>query len=192
MSWAVYRDRPRAVSHGERVRALLALIFERPGISTSELVDRSGIPISNVRTTLNRLQARGLLRSERIVGRRNAATLSWYATALGREMHDVDGVRVSTLRARILAAATGRAWTIDALATHLGHARQTVLRTCHQLHRAERLGKITEDGVTRWIVGGTADRPARTTPTADAPAPWVHPIRARALGLPVASRRGAA
>lgn len=89
--------------------------------------------------------------------------------------------------------------TVSAIAERLPQYRKTVIKSVIMRMATEqtvmRSGGAAQEGrvVTRWTVGpvplnGRQSRGRPAEADAYAPTPWVHPIRARALGLPVATR----
>ncbi len=182
-------DSGASVGGGRMTRNLLVLaaITETPGISTDELSARLGLTYEALRTSLNDLTRRKKVRGAIPPGERFAR---WEAIGT-----IAPRARPRPVRDLVLQAVGNQPATTRAIAERTGLTPKQAANALAYLARQRLVAYVRGPWQCQWV------RAAIGRPTLDrteaheepwAPQPWIHPIRARALGLRTPSHRAAA
>lgn len=179
--WASWRDRPvAAIRHdGEAIASRIlrvVLASPAPTLSTVDIAALLGDVCGNrVSTYCRQLERRGYL--ARTMNNRRRP-VNWRATDLLLEV-GIEGALRPRVEQQIVAAVDAGARTLSDLSEQVGASRAVIVCALHRLAKKGAVTLARKDGQT--IV--TADADDWT------PAPYVNPIRARALGLTVGGRQ---
>lgn len=160
-----------------RSERLLTTVLTMPGRTTAEIAAHAGHPVRATLALLIYLEKQGWLlqRQERRLGTKASRIARWYASPkLEQDGYTPTYQDTAVLVERELLV---HALSITELAARLGRPYETVRRAVRSLEQHGILTRLQgPDGLTFEHADTGADE-------AWEPKPFIHPIRARALGL---------
>lgn len=175
-----------AVSRPSRGEQLHTLLTAMPGLATDECADRLGVTYESARRALEAMRRAGRVRSASVL-QRDRQRAVWYAVAV---MAPAPGQ--APVQDRVLAIVDGTLRTTADLADAAGITRSQAKNALAYLANKGRVVRVKGRRMCSWVLPGAIEAPAPEPADDWTPRPWVHPIRARALGLPSPLTRKAA
>lgn len=172
-------------------RRLVKWVAAQPGLTSAQLGAMAGRPSAkDIGSTLREVEKVGWVTSKivRDTVRPQMRSARWYPTEKLFTLGFSYGFGTADAEARILAKLEERPYGLNPLAARVSLPAHVVQRVVTALIERGKVERFTVSKVVRIRLVGWQDPNAVPPRAPNVPARYVTPIRARALGLPVAAR----